>query len=124
VDHLVRVVRACSKGTGWSWAGRWRCGCPGLLFVGLHDGAQAEVFDLQDQDAPARVQHDEVGVQLLRADGHVVPEQVVVVELLLQPFSASRFSPLVMRETQLPNAGINVAIVIPWASSCQETWQG
>ena len=30
------------------------------------------------------MQHDEVGVRLLGADGHVVPDQVVVVQLLLQ----------------------------------------
>jgi hypothetical protein len=42
------------------------------------------------------VHHDKVRVLVPRADGHVVPEQVVVVELLLQPFGQRR-SPLVMR---------------------------
>ena len=56
-----------------------------VVFAGLHDGAQAEVFDFQNQQPPAGVQHDEIGVQLLGTYGHVVPEQVVLIELLLQP---------------------------------------
>ena len=46
----------------------------------------------QNQQAPAGVQHDEVGVQLLRAYGYVVPKQVVVVELVFQPLGQALFS--------------------------------
>ena len=41
------------------------------------------VFDVNHQQAPAGVQHDKVGMGSLGADGHVVPQQVVGIELLL-----------------------------------------
>ena len=61
---------------------------PGLL-VGGADRLQAPVLDFQDQQAAARVQHHEVWMGVLRANRHVVPDQVVVVELLLQTLGGS-----------------------------------
>ena len=58
---------------------------PGLL-VDADKGGQAEVLDLQNQDTPARVHDNEVRVLVLRADGHVIPKQVIGIELLLKAF--------------------------------------
>src|SRR6185312_454688 len=54
--------------------------------VGMADGVGLPVLHFQHQQAAARVEHHEVGAALLEADRHVVPEQVVVFELLFQPF--------------------------------------
>ena len=112
----------CRAFTTW-WA-YWRACSSGLATVlGTPSGAmtsrscrpagwwKASVFHLQHQDAAAGVQDAEVGVALPGAHGNVVPEQVIGVELVSRR-SARRRS-LVMRATQLPNAGIKVAIPKP-----------
>ena len=93
IEHGVGVVAGLGEG-GLDGFGLVAGGVQNgpVFLVCLHDGAQAEVFDLQNQQPPAGVQHDEVGVQLLRADGHVVPKQVVVVELVFQPLGQALFS--------------------------------
>jgi hypothetical protein len=72
--------------------------------VGTQDRFQPPVLDFQDQQAAPRVQDHEVRVGVPRADGHVVPDQVVVVELLLQPFGGAPLA-AVMRPTQVLRAG-------------------
>jgi len=57
-----------------------------VLPGGLLDRFQPPVLGLQDQHTAPRVQHHEIGLRLLWAHGHVVPEQVIVFELLLQAF--------------------------------------
>ena len=79
------------------------------LLVGLDEGGKPEVLDLQDQDAPARVHDHKVRVLVPGANGHVVPEQVSASNFSSSR-SAVRRSPGVMRATQLPRAGISVAI--------------
>ena len=69
--------------------------------AGLADVVELPVFDLQHQQAAARMQHDEVGVQPLGADRHVVPDEVVAAELLLEPFSKT---PLARRHAR--HAGV------------------
>jgi hypothetical protein len=54
--------------------------------VGTQNRLQPPVLDFQDQQAAPRMQDDEVRVGVPRADGHVVPDEVVVVELLLEAF--------------------------------------
>jgi hypothetical protein len=55
------------------------------LLGGAVDGVQVPVFGLQYQQPAPGVQHHKVRVGLLGANGHVVPQQVVVIQLLLQP---------------------------------------
>jgi hypothetical protein len=43
------------------------------------------VLHLQHQNAPARVHHAKVGVGVLWPHGHVVPEQVIVIEFVFEP---------------------------------------
>ena len=47
---------------------------------------------LQDQQAAARMDDDEVRMRALRPDRHVAPEQLVVVEFLLQALSKPLFA--------------------------------
>ena len=53
----------------------------GALAVDVADGVELPVLDLQHQQAAARVEDDEVGMHIARAEGYVVPEQPVVFEL-------------------------------------------
>ena len=53
--------------------------------VGVADGVGLPVLHLQHQQAATGMEDDEIGVALFQADRHVVPDQVVVLELLLQP---------------------------------------
>ena len=62
------------------------------LFVDLVDGGQTPVFYLQNQNAAPGVQHHKVRVQMLGANGHVVPQQIVIIKLLLQALGQSRFA--------------------------------
>jgi hypothetical protein len=84
IDHLVRVVAGLLDRVDDGLRLAARHDLPGLL-VGLGDGLEAPVLHLQDQQPAARVQHDEIGMRLSGADRHVVPDEVVVVELLFQP---------------------------------------
>jgi hypothetical protein len=52
---------------------------------GLANGVQSPIFRLQNQRPSLRMDHHKVRVGLLRPHGHVVPQQVVVLQLLLQP---------------------------------------
>ena len=63
-----------------------------VLFVGLQDGAEPPVFDLQHLDAPARVHDAKVWVGVTRTHRHVIPKQVVVIELLLKPLGQAAFA--------------------------------
>lgn len=93
IQHGMGVVASLGEG-GFDGFGLAAGGVQNrpVFLVGLHDGAQAKVFDFQNQQAPAGVQHDEIRVQLLGADGYVVPEQVVVVEFVFQPLGQALFS--------------------------------
>jgi len=55
-----------------------------VLGVGLEDGVEGPVLDLEDQQAAAGVEDQEVGVAMLWADGDVVPAEVVVFEELAE----------------------------------------
>jgi len=55
-----------------------------VLRVGLEDGVEGPVLDLEDQQSAAGVEDQEVGVAVLRADGDVVPAEVVVFEELAE----------------------------------------
>ena len=88
IDYLVCVLPGLLQ---WIWNGlgaEVAMDDPGL-FVGLDEGGEPEVLDLQDQDASARVHDDEIRVQVLGPYSHVVPQQVVVVELLFQPLGCA-----------------------------------
>ena len=50
---------------------------------------QSPVFGFQDQQPTPWMQNDEIGVGLLWTNGDVVPEQVVVFELLFEPLGQS-----------------------------------
>ena len=56
-----------------------------VLAGDVANGVQMPVLGLQHQQTPSGVQHHEVRVCLFGAYGHVVPQQVVGIELLLQP---------------------------------------
>ena len=56
----------------------------GALAVDFPDGVELPVLDLEHQQAAARVENDEVGMHVARAERYVVPEQPVVFELLLE----------------------------------------
>ena len=60
--------------------------------AGLANRVQMPILDFEDQQSAAWVKHDEVGVRALGADGHVIPEQIVVIELLLKPFGKTLFA--------------------------------
>src|SRR5690606_8025096 len=51
-----------------------------LVGVGLEDGVEGPVLDLEDQQAAAGVEDQEVGVAVFGADGDVVADEVVVFE--------------------------------------------
>src|SRR6185369_9668866 len=55
-----------------------------VLRVGLEDGVEGPVLDLKDQQSAAGVEDQEVGMAVLRADGDVVPAEVVVFEELAE----------------------------------------
>lgn len=55
-----------------------------VLGVGLEDGVEGPVLDLEDQQAAAGVEDQEVGMAVLRTDGDVVPAEVVVFEELAE----------------------------------------
>lgn len=61
---------------------------PGLL-ARRADRLQPPVFDFENQQPAPRMQNDEIRMSVFRADGHVVPDQVVIVELLLQALGRS-----------------------------------
>lgn len=63
-----------------------------VLAGGVLDGVQPPVLGFEDEQAAAGVENDEIGVRLLGADGDVVPDQVVVIELLLQAFGEALFA--------------------------------
>jgi hypothetical protein len=46
--------------------------------VSIADGLEAPVLDLQHQDAAGGVEDQEVGMLMARADGDVVPAEVVI----------------------------------------------
>lgn len=56
------------------------------------EGVQLPVFDLQEQQAPAGVQDDVVGVAALAAQGDVVPDGVVVLEQAFQALAQAPFA--------------------------------
>ncbi|MCY1535241.1 hypothetical protein D9M68_706360 [compost metagenome] len=91
IHHLVRVLPGLLQRVGNGLGAELAVDVPGL-FVGLDQGGEPEVLHLQDQDAPARVHDDKVRVLVLGADGHVVPEQVVGIELVFQPFGGAAFA--------------------------------
>lgn len=57
---------------------------PGL-FGRLLNRLEPPILGLKNQNAPAWMNDDKVRMRLLGADGHVIPEHVIVFELLLQP---------------------------------------
>ena len=61
---------------------------PGLL-VGRANRFQAPVLDLKDEQPAPWMQNNKIGMGVLWPDGHVVPGQIVVVELLLQPLGGA-----------------------------------
>ncbi|MCY1234956.1 hypothetical protein D9M72_475550 [compost metagenome] len=88
IDDLQRLVPSLLDRIGNTLGHAVRRDQP-IATAGLPDSVQAPVLGFQDQQAAARVQHDEVGMALLGPDGHVEPQQVVVVELLLQALCQS-----------------------------------
>src|SRR5690606_20468354 len=56
------------------------------------DGFQLPVLHLEDQESQVRMEHDEVGVPLAGTDWHVVPTQVVRIELVLEPLGEPALS--------------------------------
>jgi hypothetical protein len=56
------------------------------------EGVQLPVFDLQKQQAPARVQDDVVGVAALAAQRNVIPDGVVVLEQAFQALAQTPFA--------------------------------
>lgn len=62
------------------------------LARGAEDGAGVPVLGFQNQCTTVRVQDDKVRVGLPGADGHVPPEQVVVIELAFQPVGQALFA--------------------------------
>lgn len=54
------------------------------LPVDVANGVELPVLDFQHQQATARVEDDEVGMHIARAERYVVPEQPVVFELLFE----------------------------------------
>ena len=62
------------------------------LLVGLLNGLGAPVFHFQNQQPAPGMHHHKIRVQVPGADRHVVPKQIVVVELLLKPFSQPAFA--------------------------------
>ena len=85
-DHLVGVLPRLLQWAGNGLGARIAVDFPGLL-VGADEGGEAKVFDFQNQDAPARVHDHKVWVLVFGADGHVVPQQVIGIELELQPLA-------------------------------------
>ena len=76
--------------------------------VGVADGVGLPVLHFQHQQAAARVEHHEVRMALLEPDRHVVPEQVVVLQLLFQPFG----------DTLLAAGHARQAAVAGWDECC------
>ena len=75
VDHLDGRSGAPAP-AGWARSSGMPSGTMSQrLPVGLADGVEPPVLHLQDQQAAPRVQDDEVGMSVLRADRHVVPER-------------------------------------------------
>ena len=55
------------------------------------DGVEVPVLGFQNQRTTARVEYDKVRTGLFGANGHVPPQQGVVIEFLLQPFGQFAF---------------------------------
>ena len=59
------------------------------LASGLHYGFKLPVFGFQNQDAAPGMHDHKVWMRLLGTDRHVIPKQIVVIKLLLQPLGQS-----------------------------------
>lgn len=91
LDHSVGIDAGLLEGIGGALEARGRDE-HGAELVDALQVLQLPVLDLQHQDAAARVQDQEVGMRAAGADGHVVPEQVVVLELGLQALGQAAFA--------------------------------
>lgn len=52
--------------------------------INVLDGGQAPVLDFQDEHAPLGVENDKIGMESCRADGDVVPAEVVILQFRFQ----------------------------------------
>jgi len=70
----------------------------GARAVDVAEGVELPVFDLEHQQAAARVEDNEVGMHVARAERDVVPEQPVVFELLLEAVCEAPFAACHVRD--------------------------
>ena len=62
------------------------------MLIGVLDGFGFPVLDFEYQHAAARMEYNEVRAPLPEPDGHVIPEQIIVFELLFEPFGKTLFA--------------------------------
>jgi hypothetical protein len=91
VHHLVRVVPGLLDRVR-NDLGRALSQDLASLLVGGADRLQAPVLDFDHEQPAAWMQHDEIGMGVSGADGYVVPDEIVVIELLLQTLGRSAFT--------------------------------
>ena len=82
-DDLHRVVARLAQRVGFGHPAPFGID-DGAVAVDLRQGVRLPVLDLQHQEPAGRVQHHEVRMPVARPDGHVVPAQVLVIELVVQ----------------------------------------
>jgi hypothetical protein len=88
VDHLVRVVPGLLQRIRNVLGNALRQDLPGLL-ARRADGLEPPILHFEDEQPAPGMQHDEIGMRVRRTDRHVIPDQVVVVELLLESLGGS-----------------------------------
>ena len=84
LDDFVRIAARLQERAGHRFRLPIRSNRPNVL-IGLDDGGKLPVFYFQNQQPAIRMQDDEIGVRMLGANRYVIPNQIIVFQLIFQP---------------------------------------